>query len=246
MGLSLAEQFAQQLTPEQQRQWVQSLTPEVLEEIARQEWWWVSRPEQCLPQGPWTIGLILSGRGFGKSRASSEWIVQRALDYPLDRSGFPTDRLVMGATIADVRTINIEGPSGVLRVLDRRKIPYTYRKNPKPVIVLGEEKSRIHFAAADSPNAGRGGNFADAVLDEIAKWLYPAESWYEGIMPALRADIPGDHPRAMVTTTPKPISLIREWVARTDGSVHVVRGSTFDNSANLNTHVLDELERRYS
>lgn len=74
-------------------------------------------------------------------------------------------------------------------------------------------------------------------------------------MPSLRADLVGDHPRTLVTTTPKPIDLLREWVGMSTGTVkkgektprvRVVRGSTFDNKANLSAFTLDELERRYA
>lgn len=64
-------------------------------------------------------------------------------------------------------------------------------------------------------------------------------------MPSLRADLVNDHPRAFVTTTPKPIDLIQEWVGRDDGTVHVIRGSTFDNKANLSALVIHELLKRY-
>jgi phage terminase large subunit-like protein len=73
-------------------------------------------------------------------------------------------------------------------------------------------------------------------------WQYPYETWTEGLAPALRI---GDRPRVVVTTTPKPIKLLRDWTTRTDGSVHVTRGSTFDNSRNLSETALVELRARY-
>jgi phage terminase large subunit-like protein len=220
---------------------------DILDEIVRGEWWWTARPEQIPPPGDWLVHLVLSGRGWGKSRAGSEWVVDRIIRYPRDRSGAPTERLVIGETLSDTRAICIEGPSGILRVLDRRGIKYKYVKNPKPKIIVapGIYDAVIYFEGADNPDVGRGYNAADAWLDEIAKWPYPKPSWMEGIMPGLRADLPGDHPRAFVTTTPKPIDLLMEWLERNDGSVSIVRGSTFDNAANLSSHVLAELRLRY-
>lgn len=246
MGLSLAERYARDLTPDEQRRWVSSLSPQLLKEIARQEWWWTARPEQIPPVGDWSLCLILAGRGFGKSKLASEWLVQRIIDHPVDRHGFRTEWLLIAETLSDARTISIEGPSGVLRVLDRREIPYRYIKHPKPQILVGEAKSVIFFEGADGADVGRGYNAAGAVLDEVAKWKKPRESWYEGIMPSLRADLVGDHPRTLVATTPKPIDLLREWVARDDGSVTLIRGSTFDNAANLSAYTLAELDRRYA
>lgn len=244
MGLSLAQQVAS-LPADLRREFLQTLNKELIDQIKRGEWWWVARPEQIPPPGDWLVHLVLSGRGFGKSRAGSEWIVERTLKYPRDRSGAVTERLVVAETLSDTRSICIEGPSGILRVLERREIEHKYIRSPKPVIQVGEDKARIYFNGADTPDVGRGFNCADVWLDEIAKWPYPKASWMEGIMPALRADIPGDHPRAFVTTTPKPIDLLMEWLEREDGSVSIVRGSTFDNAANLSVHVLQELRARY-
>ena len=56
----------------------------------------------------------------------------------------------------------------------------------------------------------------------------------------------GSHPRTVITTTPRPVSLIRNLVSRTDGSVKIVRGSTFDNAANLAPQALLELQARYA
>lgn len=112
-------------------------------------------------------------------------------------------------------------------------------------MVLFPDGSKIYTEGADDPDVGRGYNAAGAWLDEIVKWKYPRRAWIEGIMPSLRADLVGDHPRAFVTTTPKPIDILQEWTARNDGSVHIIRGSTFDNKGNLSRLVIEELRRRY-
>lgn len=243
IGLSRKERFAR--LPENERlALLRELPLETLKEIARDEWWWTARPEQIPPGGDWLIYLVLSGRGWGKSRAGSEWIVQRTLDYPRDSSGAPTERLVIAETIADGRNICVSGPSGILRVLDRRGIKYKYVKSPKPQIRF-DNGCLIHIEGADDADVGRGHNCADVWLDEIAKWPDPRGSWIEGILPSLRVDLLGDHPRAFVTTTPKPVGLIREWATKKDGSVVVVRGSTYDNRLNLSRHTLSAFEEQY-
>lgn len=260
MAPSLAQRFAA-LPATARRQWIAGQPAEILEEMARGEWWWVSRPEQVPPPGDWFVHLALAGRGFGKSRSGSEWIVERGITHPCDLTGAPTEWLVIGETLSDVRVICIEGPAGILRVLERKGwVPekgappghdrvYRYTKMPKPKIeftVPGyTQRPRIYFEGADNPDVGRGYNAAGGWLDEIAKWKNPMASWMEGIMPSMRADLKNDHPRVFVTTTPKPIDLLREWLGRSDGSVSVVRGSTFDNSANLSALVLEELRKRY-
>jgi len=244
MARSLAEEFAQ-LSEAEREEWINAQPDWLLKEVARGEWWWLARPEQVPPEGDWLVHLVLAGRGFGKSRSGSEWLVQRILDHPYDRHGTPTEWLVIAETLSDARIICIDGPAGILRVLQRREINYRYVKAPKPMIVFVDSGAKIYCEGADNADVGRGYNAAGAWLDEICKWKQPRASWYEGIMPSLRADLMGDHPRVFVTTTPKPVDILREWVQRTDGTVSLVRGSTFDNASNLSEHVVKELRTRY-
>jgi phage terminase large subunit-like protein len=92
-----------------------SLDIETLGQMAREEWWYVSRPEQNPPPGDWTVHLYLAGRGCGKSRSGAEWLVQRAIDFPYDSSGFPTERLVVAYNLSDTRIVCIEGASVDIR-----------------------------------------------------------------------------------------------------------------------------------
>lgn len=244
MAKSLAERFVE-LPKEVRDQWLKAQPPHVLEEVARGEWWWMSRPEQVPPLGDWLIHLALAGRGWGKSKSGAEWLVKQCTRHPTDRWGTPTEWLVIAETLSDSRLICMEGPAGILRVLNRCGIKYRYVKSPKPMVIFEEYGTKIFCEGADNEDVGRGYNAAGGWLDEIAKWPKPRESWYSGIMPSLRADLMGDHPRVFVTTTPKPSDLLREWVQRKDGTVSIVRGSTFDNASNLSALVVQELKIRY-
>lgn len=244
MALSVAERLA--LLPKEERaEFIGAQTPETLQEMLNGEWWYVSRPEQRPPEdGKWLVALALAGRGWGKSRASGEWLIEKVVKHPYDRSGAPTEWLLIAETLADARTICIEGPAGVLRILNRRRIAHRYKQSPRPMILFPDGQ-KIYAEGADDADVGRGYNASGAVLDEVCKWLRPYESWFEGILPSLRADLINDHPRAFVATTPKPIRIIQEWMSSTDGSVHLMGGSTFDNKANLSSYVLVELEKKY-
>lgn len=257
MGTSLKRAFAE-LSSEEQARLLADLDFDTLEQMRREEWWWISRPEQNPPEGDWSVHCYLAGRGCGKTRSGAEWLVERTIRFPYDASGFPTERLVMAHNLSDTRVVCIEGASGVLRVLNRRGYEevtnyytgtgegkYHYTKSPKPHITLLETGSKIHFTGANA-DAARGYNLADVWMDEPCKWLEAADIvWKEGVRPALRADVPGDKPRAFVTTTPKPIRLLHEWLAKTDGSISWARGSTFDNADNLSDDFIKEVQEMY-
>jgi len=242
--MSLKERLAL-LAPWEREAFIDAQSPETLREMARDEWWWTQRPKQVPPDGPQMVNLVLAGRGFGKTKSGAEWTVEHTLKHRFDIHGTPTEFLVVSERLSDVRLQCFEGGAGILQSLNRRGIEHRYLRSPRPMIIF-PDGARIYGEPGDNSDVGRGYNACGAWLDEIAKWAYAYESWYEGIMPCLRADLKDDHPRAFVTTTPKPTSrLLREWLARDDGSVHVIRGSTFENAANLSAQVITELRTRY-
>lgn len=250
LGLSLADRIA--LLPRNDRaEWVRSLPAGVRATLPKQPWWFVRRPEQKCPAGDWLVWLILSGRGWGKSRTGAETLLDWMVALPT-WDGIPTEWAVIGETKADAREICILGPSGLVRALERRgwieERDWKYNRSLGVLTLLESSPDprlcgqKVHVQGADDADVGRGLNLSGAWLDEMAKWPYPTESWTEGIMPSLRI---GPHPRVIVTTTPKPLALLRDWSKRKDGSVHVTRGSTFDNALNLSRVALAEMKRRY-
>jgi predicted phage terminase large subunit-like protein len=56
----------------------------------------------------------------------------------------------------------------------------------------------------------------------------------------------GARPRWLVTTTPRPIKLLKELLAREGSDVVVTRGSTFENAENLAAPFLQSIQARYS
>lgn len=249
-GLSKADLIAARPKADRLRWW-RSLTPAVRGQLARMPWWFIRRPEQACPPGPWFIWLILSGRGWGKSRTGAETLLDWILALPLV-DGIPTEWAIIAETIRDAREVCVLGPSGLVRAMERRGLredrDWTYNKSSGVITLLDSSPDsrcrgqRVHVQGADDADVGRGLNLCGAWLDEFAKWPYPAASWTEGIMPGLRI---GPHPRVIITTTPKPLAILREWTKRRDGSVHVTLGSTFDNAVNLSKLALQELRTRY-
>lgn len=89
--------------------WLRRLPPEAKEEFAH-VWPLWARAAQLQPPGDWQLWLILAGRGFGKTRAGAEWVRDIA-----ERD--PTARIALvGASLGEVRSVMVEGESGLLSI----------------------------------------------------------------------------------------------------------------------------------
>lgn len=194
----------------------------------------LARPEQ-LPTDDkdWSVWLYLAGRGAGKTRTAAEWIVWQALTQNWTRWA------VIAPTFGDVRDTCAEGESGLIPILHQYGALDYYNRSTGDIKLTNG--SRIKLFSADEPDRLRGPQHHGAWCDELAAWRYP--DTYDQLQFGLRL---GDHPKTIITTTPRPVALIRQLVAKTDGSVKVIRGSTFDNAKNLAPSALVELQARYN
>lgn len=205
-----------------------------------------ARWEQQPPDGDWITWVIRAGRGYGKTRTGAETLADRIIQHPTTTDNSPTEWLVAGETIQDSREICALGPSGLVAALHRRGVSHRYNRTLG--VITTSNGCRVHLRGGDDPDLGRGLNLAGAWLDEIGTWRRAETAWTEGVIPALRQPLISDHPRAVLTTTPKPgpgSRLLADLSTRTDGSVYLTRGSTFDNAGNLSAQALAELRSRY-
>ena len=193
----------------------------------------LAREEQLPTEEDWAIWLYLAGRGAGKTRTAAEWIVWQALTKNWTRWA------VIAPTFGDVRDTCAEGESGIIPILHQYGALDYYNRSTGDIRLTNG--SRIKLFSAAEPDRLRGPQHHGAWCDELAAWDYP--DTFDQLQFGLRL---GDHPQTIITTTPRPTSLIRQLVAREDGSVKVVRGSTFDNAANLAPSALVELQARYN
>ena len=193
-----------------------------------------ARPEQ-LPtdEDEWLVWLYLAGRGAGKTRTAAEWVAWEAVTKPGTRWA------VVAATFGDARDTCAEGESGLVAILRRYGVLKHFNRS------MGEMRlsngSLIKLFSADEPDRLRGPQFHGAWCDELAAWRYPET--YDQLQFTLRL---GTRPRTIITTTPRPTKIIKDLVADSEtGKVKVVRGSTFDNAANLAPAALEQLRNRY-
>ncbi|HEX4395177.1 MAG TPA: terminase family protein [Mycobacterium sp.] len=197
-------------------------------------WHTAARDDQKIPAtGDASVHLYLAGRGWGKSATGSNWLAEQAATNP------DTEWAVVAPTWRDCRKVCIEGQSGILRALLPGELDSC---NASDLTVRLTNGSKIYGYSADRPDRLRGANLSGAWIDELASMVHADDLWGESLMPALRI---GERPQVVVTTTPRPVPLLRELLARTDGSVRVVRGKTWDNAENLSKVALAELKARY-
>ncbi|HVM78854.1 MAG TPA: terminase family protein [Stellaceae bacterium] len=195
------------------------------------DWTAICRPSQRPPPGNWTIWLLLAGRGFGKTRAGAEWI------RTLVETGAAKRVALVAPTAADARDVMIEGESGLLSIAPKWDRP---QYEPSKRRLTWPSGAVAHAFSADEPERLRGPQFDFAWCDELCAWRYP--SAWDNLMLALRL---GRHPRVAVTTTPKPVRLLRDLLKRDGKDVVVRRGSTRENAENLAPAFLAEIMGRY-
>ena len=200
----------------------------------QQRWVATARPPQLPPASDWTECGYLAGRGFGKTRVGAEWITRAVFEDP---SGF--DSCVIAPTYQDVKFTCFEGESGILSVLPPDLL---VEHNKSDMIIkmrnIAGGVSTIRGFTAEKPERLRGPQHTRGWFDELAAWQYDSETWDMAMM-GLRL---GNKPQVLWTTTPKPRELIRK-LSEPQADRVIVRGSTFDNKANLPDSFFKQLEQ---
>lgn len=197
-------------------------------EVAQYRWSMQAREKQKLPPGDWNTWLLKAGRGFGKTRVGVETVRIWKEDNPI--IGF------IGATAADVRDIMIEGESGILAKSPPWDKPL-YEPSKKKLTFKNGAVCKLF--SAEEPDRLRGPQFYKLWADELAAWKYDQETWDNSQM-ALRL---GDHPQALVTTTPRPTKLIRELIKASN--TFLTQGTTYENKGNLADNWYQAIIKKY-
>ncbi|MGH6925265.1 MAG: terminase large subunit domain-containing protein, partial [Propylenella sp.] len=180
-----------------------------------------AQEHQLPPDGNWTTWLFLGGRGAGKTRAGAEWVRALVLGRAV-KAGEPAERIALvGETMADVRDVMVNGESGLAR-LDWGKGVHPRWVGARRTIELPNGAIAMGFSSED-PESLRGPQFSAAWCDELAKWKYPDATW-DMLQFGLRL---GERPRQVVTTTPRPIALLKRILA--DPMTATTHARTTDN-----------------
>jgi len=241
--LSLAQLIS--FLPEQIRE-------ELFHDFAHQDWdqleydwsFW-ARPQQLPPPGAWFCWFIMSGRGFGKTRTGSEWVIDVAYHYPQARIA------LIAQTVPDARDVMVLGESGVLA----RSPSWFYPKyTPSKRLLEWPNGAIAKTYTGEKPEQLRGPQHTHAWVDELAKFQYPDDTW-DNMELGLRLEVQHKDnptkmsiPQVVCTTTPKPINIVKEL--RKDAEedpedVVLITGSTYENIGNLAPTFKERIVKKY-
>ncbi|MDP4021423.1 terminase family protein [Methylobacterium sp. NEAU 140] len=202
------------------------------------DWFFQARPDQLPPPGDWTVWAVIGGRGSGKTRTGAEWVDALARGDPAFAAR-PVGRIALvGETHLAVRDVMVEGESGLLNLPARGRARPLW--SPSLRRIAWPNGAVAHAYSAEEPDSLRGPQFGAAWCDEAAKWKSP-EAAFDMLQFGLRL---GARPRSLVTTTPRPVALIRRLLA--DPRTAVTRARTADNADNLAPDFLSAVVGRYA
>lgn len=196
------------------------------------DWYSKARKNQIVNEkDEYNIHLFLAGRGWGKTLTGAYDIIQYCLLNPGVICG------VIAPTYGDLKRVCFAGESGILGIIDKGLLNDSgYNKSANEVEFFNGSKI-IGFPAIE-PDRLRGVQFHRIWCDELASWRY--RETFDNLMMALRL---GENPKCIITTTPRPIALIKELAVRSD--TKIIKGSTFENVDNLAPSAIKMLKERY-
>lgn len=190
-----------------------------------------ARPKQLPPAGPWYIWDLMSGRGFGKTLTGANWLGLEAARDPGSRN------LVVAPTHDDCRNVCFEGETGLLNVIPPDLIENYNKTTLEMTLTNG---AFIKGYNAIEPDRLRGPQWHRAWCEEIGSWRNDRTTW-DMLVFAVRL---GTNVKICVTSTPKPrplVSMLVKQAKERPGHTILVRGSTYENRANLNPTFLEEV-----
>jgi phage terminase large subunit-like protein len=130
----------------------------------------------------------------------------------------------------------VEGASGILAVAGRNRSAVKWEPSLNRLTWRGGSQAQLF--SGDHPDGLRGPEHDFAWCDELAKWREADECW-DNLQMGLRR---GPRARALVTTTPKPIDVIRR--IREDKWTVETGGKTSDN-INLDPQFIEVMAATY-
>ncbi|MGW3563065.1 terminase large subunit domain-containing protein [Streptomyces sp. NPDC000941] len=208
-----------------------------------------ARAAQRQPLWLWTVWMLLTGRGWGKSRTAAEMVREWA-----KAPGLQIAVVARNATL--VRDICFESPkSGLLSVIPPEEVA-KYNSSLGETTLRLKNGTLFRGFGAETPDNLRGWAFDKAWCDEYAAWSrHTAQEVYDMLWFCLRE---AETPQVVISTTPKPLPHVKRLVerGRAQEKAHreggepprmvLTRGHMRENDANLSAAARAELEEEYA
>lgn len=230
MSKSIAEQLAA-VSEAERKKHLLTLTEAQAQELLY-DWRFWARPKQLAPAGDWATWVLRAGRGFGKTRSGSGWVQERAMASP------GRWMALVARNSADARDYMIEGPGGLIKNSAPQHRPM-FEVSKRRVSWPNGSWATIY--TDEDPDQVRGFSGDTAWLDEFAKYKHPEAVW-DNLSFGMR-EASADQPRTIITTTPRPLALLRRIEKMID-TITVV-GSSYENRSNLDRKWFDNTLARY-
>jgi len=218
-------QLLASLNEQERQQWWSGLSIEQQASL-KYEWEFWARPDQLEPDGEWSTWLALAGRGFGKTELGAQWVRKRV------KAGAMAVALV-AETQKDLEEVMIPRLLKVTPPDEAPEVRY------KPVRLRWPSGAVAFGYNGTEPDQLRGPEFDTAWVDELAKYSKARETW-----DMLQFTMRKPDPRVLVTTTPRPIPIIKD-IMKDEKTVRTV-GSTMANADNLAPSFLKAVHDKYA
>ena len=203
--------------PREKRRVALEAVGEIAAKALDEDWPSWAHAGQEPPHDDWDLWVMLAGRGFGKTRAGAEWISAQARAHPDAKIA------LVAATPQEARRVMIEGPAGLFAVARGGAERRDMRWEPSLGRLTFASGAEAYVYSGANGEAARGAGHHFAWCDELAKWKSADTAW-DNLMLTMRM---GARPRVVVTTTPKPLAIVRRILAQPGGVL--TGGATRDN-----------------
>ncbi len=175
---------------------------------------WRPQPHQTPPDVEWSTWALLGGRGTGKTDAGAAWINSHMMGPPCDMrvAGGHRGRII-APTFADAVSSCVNGPAGIRA--HNHAVTLTGNKEGTLVQWPNGASARIFGAhtPGDVDRLRAGGNACVDWFEELAADRYAQDAWDQAAFGRRL----GHDPKAIITTTPRNMELIR-WVLASAGT----------------------------
>lgn len=173
------------------------------------------RPEQFIDWTDTNTVMYLCGRGFGKTKLSSAYIIQEAMRTKQVIALWASD-------LGSAKKNNWLGPAGIIDNVHPDLLKQC-NFNKTELTMTFPNGSVIITYTAEAFERSRGMSAHLCVLDELAAWSYVDDA-LDAAQLILRL---GENPKMLITTTPRSLSVIKKLAK--DEDVKLMKGLTADN-----------------